>query len=107
MARQIADLVEVNEALAAKVARLEHVLSRNSGNSSSPPSRDDIPGKTPPPEKVKRGDGGPKRKKGKQPGAARANLAWTDVPDDHVDWFLEGRLRLRCRSGRWLRSRGG
>jgi hypothetical protein len=69
MARQIADLVEVNEALAAKVARLEHGLSRNSGNSSCPPSQDEGPGRTPPPEKVKRGDGGPTRKRGKQPGA--------------------------------------
>jgi hypothetical protein len=35
--------MEVNDALAA---RLEHLLSRSSGNSSSPPSRDDDPGKT-------------------------------------------------------------
>ncbi len=30
--------------LAVKVARLEHLLSRNSGNSSMPPSQDDQPG---------------------------------------------------------------
>jgi hypothetical protein len=70
MATQIAGLVEVNEALATKVARLEHVLSRNSSNSSCPASKNDGPGRTPPPEKVKRGDGGPKRKRGKQPGTA-------------------------------------
>jgi transposase len=90
MAGEIADLVEVNEALAAKLARLEHLLSRNSGNSSSPPSRDDDPGRTPPEEKVHR-RGGPKRSKGKQPGAPGANLAWRDVPDDHVDRFPQGR----------------
>ena len=45
MAGQLAELMEANEALAAKLARLEHLLSRNSGNSSSPPSRDDDPGK--------------------------------------------------------------
>ena len=39
MAGQLAELMEANEALAAKLARLEHLLSRNSGNSSSPPSR--------------------------------------------------------------------
>jgi len=39
--------MEANEALTGKLARLEHLLSRNSGNSSSPPSRDDDPGKTP------------------------------------------------------------
>ncbi|MCA1682158.1 MAG: IS66 family transposase [Actinobacteria bacterium] len=90
MATQIADLVEANEVLAAKLARLEYLLSRNSGNSSSAPSKDDGPGKTPPPEKVHPGAGGPKRKKGKQPGAAGANLAWTDVPDGQVDRFPEG-----------------
>ncbi|MPZ70866.1 MAG: transposase [Actinobacteria bacterium] len=41
-AEQISELVEANEALAGKLARLEHLLSRNSGNSSNPPSRDDI-----------------------------------------------------------------
>ena len=49
---QIAALMEVNEALAGKLARLEHLLSRNSGNSSNPPSRDDDPGKPPPPEQA-------------------------------------------------------
>ena len=43
MAGQLAELMEANEALAGKLARLEHLLSRNSGNSSSPPSRDDGP----------------------------------------------------------------
>ena len=90
MAGQLSDLIEANDALAVKLARLEHLLSRNSGNSSSPPSRDDDPGRTPPPEKVKRGDGGPKRKRGKQPGAPGANLAWRDIPDDHVDRFPRG-----------------
>lgn len=36
MAGRIADLIEANEVLAAKLARLEHLLSRNSGNSSEP-----------------------------------------------------------------------
>jgi transposase len=90
MAGEIAVLVEANEALAAKLARLEHLLSRNSGNSSSPPSRDDDPGRTPPEEKAHR-RGGPTRSKGKQPGAPGASLAWRDVPDDHVDRFPEGR----------------
>lgn len=92
MARQIGDLVEVNEALAGKLARLEHLLSRNSRNSSSPPSRDDDPGRTPPPDtKTGRGGGGPKRKRGKQPGAPGANLAWTDTPDARTDRFPTGR----------------
>ena len=89
MATQIAELVEANEALAGKLARLEHLLTRNSGNSSSPPSKDDDPGKTPPPQKRRRG--GPKRPKGKQPGAPGANLAWTDAPDQRTDRFPKGR----------------
>jgi transposase len=89
MAGQMAELLDANEALAGKLARLEHLLSRNSGNSSSPPSKDDEPGKTAPPEKKRRG-GGPKRKRGKQPGAPGANLAWTDTPDARTDRFPEG-----------------
>jgi transposase len=90
MAGQMAELLEANEALAGKLARLEHLLSRNSGNSSSPPSKDDEPGKTAPPEK-KRRRGGPKRRRGKQPGAPGANLAWSDTPDARTDRFPEGR----------------
>ena len=90
MAGQIADLSEANEVLAAKLARLEHLLSRNSKNSSSPPSRDDDPGRTPPEDKRRRG-GGSTRSKGKQPGAPGANLAWTDTPDERTDRFPQGR----------------
>ena len=39
--------------------------------------------------RAKRGGGG-RRKKGKQPGASGANLAWADVPGDHKDRFPEG-----------------
>jgi transposase len=99
MAGQIADLSEANEVLAAKLARLEHLLSRNSKNSSSPPSRDDDPGRTPPEDKRRRG-GGPRRSKGKQPGAAGANLAWTDTPDERTDRFPQG----RCECGHDLAS---
>jgi hypothetical protein len=75
------------EELAAKVARLEHLLSRNSGNSSMPPSSDDQPGRTPPKGK---GRATPKRAKGKQKGAPGANLSWSDAPDDHTDRFPQG-----------------
>jgi transposase len=90
MAGQLAELREANEVLAGKLARLEHLLSRNSKNSSSPPSKDDDPGKTPP-QVGKRRSGGPRRSPGKQPGAAGANLAWTDTPDERSDRFPEGR----------------
>src|SRR3712207_1296119 len=90
MAGQLAQLMEVNEALAAKLAGLEHLLSRNSGNSSSPPSRDDDPGKPAAPEKKRRG-GIPARARGKQPGAPGSHLAWIDDPHERRDRFPEGR----------------
>ena len=88
---QICELVEANETLAGKLAKLEHLLSRNSGNSSNPPSKDDDLGKPAPPEKKERDKGGPKRSRGKQAGAPGSHLAWTDSPDDHRDRFPEGR----------------
>ena len=89
---QMAGLMEVNEQLMARLASLEHLLSRNSANSSMPPSKDDDPGRTPPVKQPDRGGGGgPKRRRGKQPGAPGANLAWTDRPDDQVDRFPLGR----------------
>jgi hypothetical protein len=45
---QVAELSGVNEGLVGKVARLEHLLSRNSRNSSVPPSRDDDLGRRAP-----------------------------------------------------------
>jgi transposase len=90
-AGQISELMETNEALAARLAKLEHLLSRNSGNSSNPPSKDDDPGKPAPPEKKERGKGGPKRARGKQPGARGSRLEWTDHPDGRRDRFPEGR----------------
>jgi transposase len=90
-AGQLAQLMEVNEALAGKLARLEHLLSRNSGNSSNPPSKDDDPGKPAPPVRSKRGRGGPQRPRGKQPGAPGTHLAWTENPDQRRDRFPEGR----------------
>ena len=84
---------------AAKVARLERLISRNSGNSSMPPSADDQPGKKPPQAGTRRGGGG-KRKPGKQPGAPGAYLAWNDHPDTARDVFPEG----TCACGQDLAS---
>ena len=72
---------------AAKIARLERRIPRNSGNSSMPPSADDMPGKKPPQRKAR---GGGTRKPGKQPGAPGACLAWNDHPDAAEDVFPEG-----------------
>lgn len=73
--------------LEARVARLEHLLGRNSGNSSMPPSRDGDPGRIPP---VKPKPAGGKRKKGKQPGARGTNLAWREHPTTTLQVFPQG-----------------
>jgi transposase len=70
-----------------QLARLERLVSRNSGNSSMAPSGDDLPGKKPPRPKPR---GGPKRKPGKQRGAPGAHLEWNENPDDTVPCFPEG-----------------
>lgn len=85
---RVGELVEANEQLAGKLAKLEHLLSRNSQNSSMPSSRDDDPGRTLPKPKT---GGGSKRSRGKQRGAPGSNLAWRDAPDDQVDRFPLGR----------------
>jgi transposase len=82
LAGQVADL-------AARVERLERLASRNSGNSSMPPSADDLPGRMPPPQRRQAG-GKAKRKPGKQPGAPGSHLAWSERPDDTVPHFPDG-----------------
>jgi transposase len=71
------------EALEAELERLRRQASRNSGNSSMPPSSDDQPGRTPP-EKKARPAG---RKRGKQPGAKGSGLARVADPDDVKDVY--------------------
>lgn len=90
-AAQIAVLRGANAELARKLAKLEHLVSRNSGNSSMPPSKDDDPGRTPPvkAKRQRRGEG-PARGKGKQPGAPGSHLGWVDDPDDRVPLFPGG-----------------
>ncbi|HEX9516160.1 MAG TPA: DUF6444 domain-containing protein, partial [Streptosporangiaceae bacterium] len=44
--RRIAQLEAENAELERRVARLERLVSRNSANSSMPPSADDQPGRT-------------------------------------------------------------
>jgi transposase len=82
-AQQLEQIRAENAQLRARLDRLERLVSRNSGNSSMPPSTDDLPGRTPPPDAPAGGRGG-KRKRGKQPGAPGAFLAWRDDPDKTV-----------------------
>jgi transposase len=90
MAGQMSSLVEANEVMAKRLATLEHLLTRNSGNSGMRSSRDDEPGRTPPekPEKPEKKPAA--RSRGKQPGAPGVNLAWADDPDKRAGRFPAG-----------------
>jgi hypothetical protein len=65
--------------LRAQVQRLKRLTSRNSGNSSMPPSTDDLPGRKKPAPKTKPDAGGAKRKPGQ---AARRREHEPAVVDD-------------------------
>ena len=87
IAAQDGDLAELKD----RLTRLERAVSRNSGNSSMPPSGDDTPGRKPPRKKRRAAerDAAKKRKRGKQPGAPGSAMTWT-VPDDTRDCYPEG-----------------
>lgn len=90
---RVAVLEAENAELLLRVAWLEWQISRNSGNSSMPPSADDLPGRPrakdkPAPSAGQRG----KRRPGKQPGAPGAAPAWDDAVDPRnvLDHFPAG-----------------
>lgn len=84
--------------LQARVERLERLVSRNSGNSSFPPSMDAQPGRArPKPRPRRRADGS--RGQGKQPGAPGSHLAWSASPDERVACFPQGRCRCGAALG--------
>jgi transposase len=78
----IAELGRAVEELRAEVADLQRRLSRNSRNSSMPPSADDLPGRQPPPRERRKES--TSRRRGKQPGAAGASMGWAE-PDEIID----------------------
>src|SRR5262249_11811871 len=77
-----------NGELRERGARLERLVSRNSGNSGMPPASEDPPGRGGP--NGNQGRGGAGRGPGKQPGAPGTTLAWSDDPDTTVDHFPVG-----------------
>ncbi|GAA2401188.1 IS66 family transposase [Nonomuraea africana] len=83
-------LMAENAALRERVAKLERLVSRISGNSGMPPSVDDLPGRKQP--KERKADGPGRRRQGKQPGAQGKALAWSDeVADgDIVEHYPQG-----------------
>ncbi len=77
----IEELTAANARLVERDTALERIVSRNSGNSSMPPSADDLPGrKKPPPGRAKRSG----RERGKQHGAPGSSLPWVADPDERV-----------------------
>jgi transposase len=84
----MARITEQDERIAVqdrRIAALERAASRNSGNSSMPPSSDDVPGRKAPPRR-----GGSGGKRGKRPGAPGSGLAWREVPDDTIPHYATG-----------------
>jgi hypothetical protein len=87
LSAQIAELTALVRELRAQLEAARRAASRNSGNSSMPPSADDLPGRKAPAPRGKAGGG---RRPGKQEGAPGAHLAWSDDPDERVPLFPEG-----------------
>lgn len=86
----ITQLREANAALEERVRRLERLVSRNSGNSSMPPSTDDLPGRAKPAARRARKSG---RARGKQQGAKGSALSWMAMPDETVPHRPQGSCR--------------
>ena len=97
-AERIAALEAVVADLRARLAAAERAGSRNSGNSSMPPSSDDLPGRKLPRQQRRAAErAGKKRSRGKQPGSPGAAMAW-GIPDRTEDHYPQG----GCACGRDL-----
>jgi transposase len=90
-AGQITTLTALVAELRGQLDAALRAASRNSGNSSMPPSADDLPGRRPPARKERRAAerAEKKRKPGKQPGAPGAAMRWRKA-DEVVGHFPQG-----------------
>ena len=96
-AEQIAALEAVVAGLREQLGTAARAGSRNSGNSSMPPSSDDLPGRKPPRRQRRAAERAGKKKRGKQPGSPGASMTW-EVPDRTEDHHPGG----ACSCGRDL-----
>ena len=96
-AERIAALEAVVADLREQLAAAQRAESRNSGNSSMPPSSDDLPGRKPPRKQRRAAERAENKRRGKQPGSPGAAMRW-EVPDRTEDHFPEG----ACSCGRDL-----
>ena len=83
-AEQIAALEAVVADLREQLETAARAGARNSGNSSMPPSSDDLPGRKPPRKQRRAAERAEKKKRGKQPGSPGASMTW-EVPDRTED----------------------
>jgi hypothetical protein len=88
-AEKIAALEAVVAGLREQLAAAERSGSRNSGNSSMPPSSDDLPGRRPPRKQRRAAERAGKKKRGKQPGSPGASMTW-EIPDRTEDHYPGG-----------------
>ena len=79
-AERIAALEALVADLRGRLEAAERAGSRNSGNSSVPPSMDDQPGRKPPRKQRRAAERAGKKRRGKQPGSPGASMTW-EVPD--------------------------
>src|SRR3977135_1605409 len=79
-----AALREIVEQLRTRIVELERIISRNSGNSSLPPSRDDAHTRAALTDRRKAKKDNKARRPGKQPGDPGAHLAQVADPDHSV-----------------------
>jgi hypothetical protein len=96
-AEKIAGLEALVAGLRERLEAAERAGSRNSGNSSVPPSMDDQPGRKPPGKQRRAAERGEKKRRGKQPGSPGASMTW-EVPDRTEDHYPGG----ACSCGRDL-----
>ena len=84
-AERIAALEAVVADLREQLSSAARAGSRNSGNSSMPPSSDDLPGRKPPRKQRRAAERADKKKRGKQPGSPGAAMRWeaADRAEDH------------------------
>ena len=88
-AERIAALEAMVGDLREQLTAAERSGSRNSGNSSMPPSSDDLPGRKPPRKQRRAAERAEKKKRGKQPGSPGASMTW-EVPDRTEDHYPQG-----------------
>jgi hypothetical protein len=97
-AERIAELEAMVADLRERLEAAERAGSRNSGNSSMPPSSDDLPGRKMPRQQRRAAERAEKkRSRGKQPGSPGAAMRW-EVPDRTEDHYPQG----ECVCGRNL-----